>query len=128
MRLIRHLLPLILSLAIPFAGYASVPGQHTPCPMQPASMQHDPVERLVQDGSTSAHAAAAPSCCNDDTAFVQDGPVCKTGQQCQSGNAVQLAPLALQLPRPDGGFASPHPSELPPDPTLAAIWRPPAVV
>ncbi|WP_374357469.1 hypothetical protein [Chitinimonas sp.] len=106
---LRHLLILLLAIALPVMGWAGVvlPAAQ-PCPMQ----------ATVQAGD---HA----DCCADKAAHGKVDSPCKMGQQCPSGVqaqpvvAVSVAPVLNTSPRVAGTpsfFATAGPT---------GVWRPP---
>lgn len=113
MRLLaRHLLTLLLAIALPIMGWASValPAAQ-PCPMQ----------AMMQAGD---HA----DCCADKATLGKTGQPCKMGQECQSGAhalpdvVVSFVPVLNASPRvtlPEPFLAHSGP---------AGVWRPPRLV
>jgi hypothetical protein len=109
MKLLRLLLIMVLSVMIPFNGFAAAPV--SACPMQATD-------------SAEAISAAAMDCCKDmDTQSPQSK--CKPGQSCNLGGVFFALPVSFQIVLPVSAIAlahyvSPYFSE-----QTASIWHPP---
>lgn len=109
-----------LLMTVPFQGMAVMVEVKTPCPM--AGM-------MGESQATDDHAASAPmtkgKCCLDDEAAARTGKLCKTGQECHSGQLMLIGSISITTLSVAGTSPqstpklsySPHP--------LASIWRPP---
>ncbi len=114
MLLLRRVLLILLSLALPLNGWASV-SLASPCPMQMVS--------------TSAHAEMAdmkgPCCTEHAKDQKQTSNPCKSGQECQTG-ALYFASAPLQtasLPQTSSPVNLPIAQLTARAP--AVVWRPP---
>ncbi|APW42914.1 hypothetical protein RS694_10465 [Rhodoferax saidenbachensis] len=122
MRFIRFLLLVLLSLAIPLAGYAGLGVPKAPCPMEMAAM----AEQQLNTGMDQVLTAKMGDCCNDMETLLKTGKPCKVGQDCKIGS------LGLSV----HFFASPESfgkdsflarlNDRVIEPRTIPIWRPPA--
>ena len=117
MKCLRLILIMVLSVAIPFSGFAAAPV--SPCPMQASHYGAD-----VSIAATSLdNADMNMDCCED--MHKQPQGKCKTGQSCSLGGIFFVLPVAFQFYLPVVGitlahYTPPHFSE-----HTASIWHPP---
>jgi hypothetical protein len=111
----RRVLLILLSLALPFNGWASM-AVVDPCPMQSAMADHGPMAQMKD------------SCCKDhDKSIGKADKPCKPGQECQS-SALYVSATAFQtssLPR--STLSVPLPTLPASTAALSGVWRPPRV-
>ena len=120
MYLVRRLMVCFLLMTVPFQGMAVMVEVKTPCPM--TDMMG---ESLATDGLATSAAVTKGKCCLDDETVARTGELCKTGQECHSGQlmligSTSITTLSVAGASPQGTPQlnySPHP--------LASIWRPP---
>ena len=118
MKLSRAFVLLLLSLAVPTYGFASLGASHKPCPMQMHGMAHP----------APADAADGMDCCVDLETFAKTGNPCKAGQDCHAGQMAPL-PTAARAPLPASESAAlPWAALAPIGLTGDAFWRPPRSV
>lgn len=115
MRTLRSILILLLCLAFPAYGYASLGVVQLPCPMQSTDMQ-------------MAMAHANDGCClHADTA--KTGKTCKAGHECSKvGGLYQIAPTQAAFLLPSGSQAVPAVflPHIASDPS--GVWHPPRIL
>lgn len=118
MRLLRTLLLLLVSVALPLYAGASARAA-VPCPMMHAA-------GAAMDAADDE--APAADCCEDANLGSTGGPACKAGADCQTASV----PLAATAPGAEMPVAeaSLRPQARPPRASAAAadIWRPPAAL
>lgn len=119
---VRLFFLLVLSWAIPLAGYAGLGVPQMPCPMEMAGMA------AQQFGTRMDSIAAAKmgDCCNDMETLLKTGKTCKAGQDCKIGSlglSVQLFTLPQSFPV-DSFLARIDDRAI--EPRTVPIWRPPA--
>lgn len=111
----RRVLLILLSLALPFNGWASV-AVVSPCPMQNGMSGHAPMPEMSE------------SCCVDHGKSIdKTGNPCKPGQECQTGvlYVSATAPQTPSFPRSSLSAALPTLSRITAAPS--SVWRPPRV-
>ncbi len=114
----RFLISLLLCIAIPAQGFASIAVAACSCPMK-----HSAAMQQV------AESAEMHQCCHQDEAPSKTCKSCKGGQHCQSTNWQFLGDgLAIQVPVTEQAvWISPRLQFVPSfDPS--SVWRPPALV
>ncbi len=114
MKCLRAILIMVISVAIPFNGFAAAPV--SPCPMQASD--------YGADVSTVAdNADMMMDCCED--MHKQPQGKCKTGQSCSLGGIFFVLPVAFQFYLPIVGITLAH--YTPPyfSEQIASIWHPP---
>ncbi|WP_170211827.1 hypothetical protein [Rhodoferax bucti] len=122
MRTVRFLLLMLLSLAIPLAGYAGLGVPKMPCPMEMAAM----AEQQLSGEMKEASATPMGECCNDMETLLKTGKTCKVGQDCKIGSlglSVHL-PSIPEVFSKDTFLARLNDRAIEPQPI--PIWRPPA--
>ena len=119
-RIARLLLFVLLSFAIPLAGYAGMGVPKMPCPMDATIMAEQ------QSMSDMNQQAMTPDCCNDMATRVKTGKTCKVGQDCKIGTLG----LSVHLQNPTEEFSTvgliAGPKDRAIESRLLNIWRPPA--
>ena len=119
-RTARLLLFVLLSFAIPLAGYAGMGVPKMPCPMEATTMAEQ------QSMSDMNQQAMTPDCCNDMATRVKTGKTCKVGQDCKIGTLG----LSVHLQNPTEEFSTvgliAGPKDRAIESRLLNIWRPPA--
>lgn len=120
MRIARFVLFVMLSFAIPLAGYAGLGVPKMPCPMEAAAM----AEMQAESGMDQQVKVA--DCCNDMATMFRTGKTCKVGQECKIGTMG----VSVFAPKPADKFGQLGVIALPKDRVLKSlsvnIWRPPA--
>lgn len=123
MNVVRLLVVLLLSLAVPAFGFAGVATVETPCPMEQASTA--PVGPNAAPDTSWSHAQQSHGCCDDGDGQVPSESGCKSGQECHGAHVVVLATaIALPGPVPDRLAAAERPAAHVPH-VWASFWRPP---
>lgn len=113
MRLIRTLLFIWLSIALPLQGYASFALPKPHCPM--ASTMMDMTD-----------ADAMHDCCNDAKTAAKTGKPCKPAQPCQSmGQFFPIMELGVLPQASASSIRFPHFVDITFSFDPAATWRPP---
>ena len=116
----RLILFVLLSFAIPLAGYAGIGVSKISCSMETAAMAEQ------QSMSDMDHQTMAPDCCNDMETIAKTGTACKMGQECKIGTLG----LTVYLQSPTQEFSTVSliggPKDRPIESQLVNIWRPPA--
>jgi hypothetical protein len=121
-RTVRFLLLMLLSLAIPLAGYAGLGVPKMPCPMEMAAMAEQQLGSDVEE----TPAGAMGECCNDMETLLKTGKTCKVGQDCKIGSlglSVHF-PATPEVFNKDTFLAKLSDRAIEPRPI--PIWRPPA--
>lgn len=122
MRSIRFLLLVLLSLAIPLAGYAGLGVPKAPCPMEMAAI----AEMQFDTSMDQALTAKIGDCCNDMETLLKTGKTCKVGQDCKIGSQG----LSVYFPTVPPSFGKDSFLARLNDRVIAPrtipIWRPPA--
>ena len=121
-RTVRFILLMLLSLAIPLAGYAGLGVPKIPCPMERVAM----AEQQLDNSMVPALTAKMGDCCNDMDTMIKTGKTCKVGQDCKVGNlalSVYFPTISESFDR-DTFLASLHDRAI--EPQSTTIWRPPA--
>lgn len=121
-RTVRLMLLMLLSLAIPLAGYAGLGVPKMPCPMEMAAM----AEQQLDSDMDQALTAKMGDCCNDMETLLKTGKPCKVGQDCKIGS-LGLSVHFFATPESFGKDTfltrlNDHVIEL----RTIPIWRPPA--
>jgi len=116
MKCLRAILIVVMSVAIPFNGFAAAPV--SPCPMQAPD--------YVATSASSDTTDAVMDCCKEGN--TQSQGKCKPGQSCSLSGVFFALPVAFQIFPPVSGtvlahYASPYFSE-----HTASIWHPPQVL
>lgn len=120
MRKFRLFLLMLLCLAIPLQGIASVHMRSAPCPME----QSDNMAQM-QMADMDQQAMADHDCCNDADTAAKTGKMCKTGQDC---------PVSALYPASVGSSLSLSVAPTTQYPSLvltvrtfdaSSVWRPP---
>ena len=121
-RTVRFLLLMLLSLAIPLAGYAGLGVPKMPCPMEMAAM----AEQQLSDDMEDASATPMGECCNDMETLLKTGKTCKVGQDCKIGSLG----LSVHFPAIPEVFSKDtflgRLNDRAIEPRPIPIWRPPA--
>ena len=121
-RTVRFLLLMLLSLAIPLAGYAGLGVPKMPCPMEMAAM----AEQQLSGEMKEASATPMGECCNDMETLLKTGKPCKVGQDCKIGSQG----LSVYFPTVPPSFGKDSFLARLNDRVIAPrtipIWRPPA--
>lgn len=118
----RFILLMLLSLAIPLAGYAGLGVPQMPCPMEMAAVAQQQLDTSMDQVFT----AKMGDCCNDMDTMIKTGKTCKVGQDCKIGSlalSVYFPTIAESFGR-DTFLASLHDRVI--EPQSTTIWRPPA--
>lgn len=121
-RTVRLMLLMLLSLAIPLAGYAGLGVPKMPCPMEMAAM----AEPQADTGMEQAPTAKMGDCCNDMETLLKTGKPCKVGQDCKIGSlglSVHFPTIPESFSK-DSFLARLNDRAIEPRPI--PIWRPPA--
>lgn len=116
MRTLRSILILLLCLAFPAYGYASLGIVQLPCPMQSDKADMD-----------MSHANG--DCCLDADTAAKTGKTCKTGQECSKvGGLYQLAPTHSVFLLESGAQVVPAVflPRIASDPS--GVWHPPRIL
>lgn len=116
MRTLRSILILLLCLAFPAYGYASLGVVQLPCPMQSDTVDMD-----------MSHAKG--DCCLDADTAAKTGKTCKTGHECSKvGGLYQLAPTQAAFLLESGSqvVSADFLLRIASDPT--GVWHPPRIL
>ena len=119
----RHLITLLLCLALPWQAWAAQSAVVVLCPMEGMDM----VAVIGADTSsdTTPDAETDDSCCNDLAAFLQTGQHCKSGPDCTTANVLFPAEERAVAVLPYTGILRISLTPPPPLSQTAGIWRPP---
>lgn len=121
-RTVRLMLLMLLSLAIPLAGYAGLGVPKMPCSMEMAAM----AEPQADTGMEQAPTTKMGDCCNDMETLLKTGKPCKVGQDCKIGSlglSVHFPTIPESFSK-DSFLARLNDRAIEPRPI--PIWRPPA--
>jgi hypothetical protein len=121
-RTVRLILLMLLSLAIPLAGYAGLGVPKAPCPMEMAAMAEQQLDTRMDQVLT----VKMGDCCNDMETLLKTGKTCKVGQDCKIGSlglSVHFPSIPESFGR-DTYLAGLNDRVI--EPRTIPIWRPPA--
>ena len=123
----RHLITLLLCLALPWQAWAAQSAVVVLCPMGGMDMVAVMGADTSADTSTDTtpEAEADGSCCNDLAAFLQTGQHCKSGPDCTTANVLFPAEERAVAVLPYTGILRISLTPPPPLSQTAGIWRPP---
>lgn len=112
---LRLFLLLLLSFALPLNGMASMGAFAEPCPMEQQGVAMDDMPTM--DGMQG-------SCCDDQQEQPGVSKTCKSGHECKTGCALQVAVMKASIV-PSSQTALLFSLDFVPSPTPFGVWRPP---
>lgn len=116
-RFLRCLLLLLITFAVPVAGWANGVGYSAQrCPMMAGEL-------------AGMHSAKVlPDCCADMATMAKTGSPCKAGQECKMGSLAQFDRIAIFVPVKNAPPLSCLPTHALLATHSACVWRPPRQV
>jgi hypothetical protein len=122
-KVLRMVLLLALSLAIPMYGVAGVLAPQATCPMQGGAMNHAGID-LDSDAGTTA--SADP--CGNASDVAESGQACQSGQECSSVHVLHVPVLRALAVAPGDLVGPPRFSARVAGGSPPSIWRPPVAL
>lgn len=122
-KVLRLVLLVVLSLAIPMYGVAGVLAPQATCPMQGGAMDHAGID---PDPVAATTVTADP--CGSASDVAESGQACKSGQECSSVHVLHVPVLRALAPAPADLGGPPAFSARVDGGSPPSIWRPPAAL